>query len=263
MTDVYSGEFVSGTATEGIGLVTVDRPPVNAYNLQTHRELHEAFASLAISEVRCVILQAAGWEEGRPFGAGSDIKEFVGLNPETSLERANFLREYMAAMNAFPLPSIAAIEQLAIGSGLGWAMRADIRVVSETACFAMPEIKVGALGGGKMLMRHVGIGKARELIYTGDQIDATEAYRLGLAQHLVAAGKALERAREVAERIARNSAVGLKLAKQQMIIGEKTLDLDEAYRIETELTAEYRQSKDAADAASGFFERRVRERPRQ
>jgi len=256
---VFEGEFVTGICEDAIGVITVDRPPVNAYDLATHREIHEAFHALAETDARCVIMQAAGWEDGRPFGAGSDIKEFVGLTPEKSLERAAFLREYMAGMNAFPLPAIAAIERLAVGSGLGWAMRADIRVVSETARFAMPEITVGALGGGKMLMRHIGVGKARELIYTGDEIDAAEAYRLGLAQHLVAPGKALERSRELAARIARNSPVGLRLAKQQMIIGERTLDLDEAYRIETELTAQFRQSRDAADAARGFFDRPRRE----
>jgi len=254
---IYHGEFVTGEIEEQIGYVAVDRPPVNAYNLQTHRELHSAFSALEPTGVRCVILHAAGWEDGRPFGAGSDIREFVGLTPEGSLERAKFLREYMAAMNSFPLPTIAAIERLAVGSGLGWAMRADIRVVSETARFAMPEIKVGALGGGKMLMRHVGVGKARELIYTGDEFDAAEAYRLGLAQHLVPAGEATRRAREIALRIAKNSAAGLRLAKEQMIVGERTLDLDEAYRLETELTARFRQSKDAADAAAGFFERRA------
>ena len=258
MVGIYTGEFVEGLVDDLIGYVTVDRAPVNAYNLQTHREIHEAFVALEPSGIRCVIFQAAGWQEGRPFGAGSDIKEFVGLTPETSLERAKLLREYMVAMNSFPLPTIAAIEELAIGSGLGWAMRADIRVVSETARFAMPEIKVGALGGGKMLMRHIGVGKARELIYTGDEFDAAEAYRLGLAQHLVPRGEAVKRAQEIASRIAQNSEVGLRLAKQQMIIGEKTLDLDEAYRIETELTAQYRQSKDAANASRDFFEKRAR-----
>lgn len=249
----FNGEFVSVSKDELIATVTVDRAPVNAYNLQTHRELHDAFSYLAETDIRCVIFDAAGWEEGRPFGAGSDIKEFVGLDEKSSLDRAQYLRKYMAGMNAFPLPVIASIERLAVGSGLGWAMRADIRVVSETAEFAMPEIKVGALGGGKMLMRHVGVGKARELIYTGDKFDAAEAYRLGLAQHLVPAGKAYEKSLEVARKIAKQSAVGLRLAKQQMIIGEKTLDLDEAYRIETELTAEYRRSPDAANASKGFF----------
>lgn len=252
MTD-YAGEFVCARRERLIATVTVDRAPVNAYNLQTHRELHEAFEVLAATDARCVIFEAAGWSEGRPFGAGSDIKEFVGLDEHSSLERAKHLREYMAGMNAFPLPVIASIERLAVGSGLGWAMRADIRVVSETAEFAMPEIKVGALGGGKMLMRHVGIGKARELIYTGERFDAEEAYRLGLAQHLVPAGEAYAKSMEVAEKIARQSVVGLRLAKQQMIMGEKTLDVDEAYRIETELTAEYRRSPDAANASKSFF----------
>ena len=88
-----SFEFVHTHIEGHIGFLEIDRPPVNAYNFQTHREIHEALQSMGgDAELRCVVLSAAGVNEGRPFGAGSDIKEFVSLDPRTSLERARSMR---------------------------------------------------------------------------------------------------------------------------------------------------------------------------
>lgn len=252
---MLESEHVRANLEEHIGVITIDRPPVNAYSLQVHRDIYESLQRLE-PVARCVVLAAAGHESGRPFSAGSDVNEFVGLTPKMSLERAQKIRKFMSYMNHYPLPVISAIENLAMGSGLGWAMRGDIRVGSVNAQFAMPEIKVGALGGGRILMRHVGVGKAREMIFTGDRISAEEAYRVGLIEHLVPPGEALSRALDIAGRIARNSPVGIRLAKKQMDTAELTLDLDEAYRIETELTAEYRASPAADEAARAFLEKR-------
>ncbi len=250
-------EFVRYTVDDHVAVITIDRPPVNAYNLQTHREICETLQELAgVKGVRAVVLTAAGHEQGRPFGAGSDVKEFVPLTKETSLERAAKIREYMKYFSHFPVPIIAAVETVAIGAGLEYPMRSDIRVFSEKARVGMPEIKAGALGGGKSLLRLVPNGAARELVYLGDMIDAQEAYRIGLADHLVAAGQAREKALEIARKIASRSPIGIRLAKRQMIESEKILDHDEAYIIETELTAEYRAHPGSAEAARSVLEKR-------
>lgn len=254
-------EFVTTTLEGRIGIVTIDRPPVNAYNFQTHREIYESFAELGErDDVCCVVLRAAGAAEGRPFGAGSDIEEFIGLDPQTSLGRAKYVRQFMAFLSAFPQPVIAAVENVTLGSGVAWAARADIRVISETACFGMPEVHVGALGGGMEITRLVGTGKAREMYYTGRRIDAEEAYRLGLGQRLVPASKAFEEAMTLAGEMAEVSPFGLRLAKQQMDFAERTQDRELAYKYETELTALYRATPDASASAEAFFERRRAEK---
>jgi len=243
-----------------IAILTVDRPPVNAYNYQTHREIHEAFVELEDDPgVRCVVLAAAGVDEGRPFGAGSDIKEFVALDPVTSLRRARDIRAYYAHLSNYPLPVVAAVENVVLGSGLTWASRADIRVISTSASLGMPELKAGALGGGKELVRLFGPGKAREMYYTGNQIEAEEAYRLGFGQRLVPEGKALAEACALALEIAEQSRFGLLLAKEQMIAAELIADREAAYKYETELTAIFRATPDASESARAFLEKR---RPR-
>lgn len=250
-------DFVSVEISDHVAVLTVDRPPVNAYNLKTHLEIADALRSVGDNyDVRALIMRAAGVAEARPFSAGSDVNEFVPLGRESSLERAERMREVFTFMSNLPVPAIAALEHVAIGSGLGWAMRADIRVAGATAHLAMPEIRIGALGGGMELARLVGQGKARELIYTGDYISAEDAGRTGLVQHVVPEGHAFEKALDVASRIARHSPVGIRLAKKQMDITESISDRDEAYRIETELTAEFRASPDSAEAARAFLEKR-------
>lgn len=256
-----SREFVSTRVEDRVGIVTIDRPPVNAYNFQTHKEIFESFHELGErDDICCVILHAAGAEEGRPFGAGSDINEFVGLDPQTSLGRAKFVRQYMAFLSAFPQPVIAAVENVTLGSGVAWAARADIRVIAESASFGMPEVHVGALGGGMEILRLVGSGKAREMYYTGRRIDAQEAFRLGLGERLVPAGKAFDEAMSMAGDMVSVSPFGLRLAKQQMDFAERTLDRELAYKYETELTALYRATPEASASAEAFFARRKAEK---
>jgi enoyl-CoA hydratase/carnithine racemase len=250
-------EFVHARVEGPIAYLEIDRPPVNAYNLQTHREIYEALAELESNhDLCCVIMYAGGVAEGRPFSAGSDIKEFVGLDPRTSLDRSMYIRRYFASVSDFPLPVVAAVENVTLGSGFAYAARADIRVLSTTASLGMPEVKVGALGGGYEMVRLVGIGKAREMYYTGRRIDAEEALRLGFAQQVVPPGEALAAARQIGLEMAEVSPFGLRLAKEQMRFAESPLTRDEALRYETELTALYRALPDASESASSFLERR-------
>lgn len=252
-------EFVHLRVEGHIAFMEIDRPPVNAYNWQTHREISESLDELEqVEDLRCVVLSAAGVAEGRPFGAGSDVNEFVGLDPATSLQRARNMRRYFASMSMFPLPVVAAVENVTIGSGFAWTARADIRVISSSVSVGMPEIKVGALGGGWELTRLVGPGKAREMYYTGERIPAEEAFRLGYGEHLVEPGQAFNKAVEVAEVIAKNNAFALRLAKEQMNFAEIPITRDDAYKYETELTAIYRGTAAASDSASAFVSRNRR-----
>lgn len=250
-------EFVQAHTEGPIGYVTIDRPPVNAYNLQTHREIRLAFEDLVDDpDLRCAILCAAGVSEGRPFGAGSDVNEFVDLDPRNSLARSREIRRCFASVTDFPLPVIAAVENVCLGSGWAYSARADIRVISESVVVAMPEIQVGALGGSRELIRQVGPGKARELYYTGRRIPAEEAFRHGYGEHLVPAGEALATARTIAEEIALMGPFALQLAKQQMKFAESPLNRDEALQYETELTALLRATPESHEAARAFVGKR-------
>ena len=249
-------EFVHLRVEGALAFLEIDRPPVNAYNWQTHREISESLRDLEdLMDLRCVILSAVGVAEGRPFGAGSDVNEFVGLDPVTSLHRARNMRRYFASMSAFPVPIVAAVENVTIGSGFAWTARADIRVISRSVELGMPEIKVGALGGGWELTRLVGPGKAREMYYTGERIPAEEAFRLGYGEYLVEPGQAFEKAVDVARSIAKNNAFALRLAKEQMNFAEIPITRDDAYKYETELTAIYRGTSAASDSAQAFVTR--------
>lgn len=258
-TRITPKEFVHARVEGKIAFMEIDRPPVNAYNWQTHREIYETLGELEdMMDLCCVVLSAGGVAEGRPFGAGSDIKEFVGLDPRTSLHRARNMRRYFASMSAFPTPIIAAVENVVIGSGFAWSARADIRIISKTVELGMPEIKVGALGGGRELARLVGEGKAREMYYTGRRISAEEAFRLGYGEHLVEPGQALARATELAEEISQNNPFALRLAKEQANFAELPITRDDSYKYETELTAIYRGTPDASASAEAFVTKKSR-----
>lgn len=198
-----------------------------------------------------------GRTTGRPFSAGSDVNEFVGLDPRNSLERSREIRRCFASVTDFPFPVVAAVENVCLGSGFAYAARCDVRIISESVVIGMPEVQVGALGGGRELIRLVGPGKARELYYTGRRIDAQEAFRFGFGEHLVPVGRALTTAEELADEIALISPFGLRLAKQQMKFAESPLNRDEALQYETELTALLRATPESHEAAQAFVERRT------
>lgn len=198
-----------------VAVVTLSNPPMNLNTIESITELREAFRKLKTDDdVRVVILTGSG---RKAFNAGSDVSGFKHMKGNFKGIKFKLELDMMNTIEFFPKPTICAIEGYCLGGGLELALTCDLRVVSETAQFASPEIKLGlypASGGLHRLPKLVGIAKAYEIMYLGDMFDAKEAYRLNLANKLAPEGKTISVAREMAERIAAFPPEALAVIKQ-------------------------------------------------
>ena len=186
-----------------IATVTINRPKaLNALNTQTLTELRECFAGLEErKDVRVVILTGAG---GKAFVAGADISEMVDATPAEGRAMALLAMETFNKLENMPQVTIAAVNGYALGGGCEISMSCDIRIAADNAVFGQPECGLGIIpgfGGTQRLARLIGKGRAKELIFTCDRIDAQEAYRIGLANQVVPAGELMDACRKTAEKI--------------------------------------------------------------
>jgi enoyl-CoA hydratase len=200
---------------EGIAVVTMNRPQaLNAFNSEQLDLLGAAFRALSQDRsVRVVVLTGAG---DRAFAAGADIKEMVDLTPAEGLAFGRKGQALTSAVERFPQPVIAAVNGYAFGGGCELAIACDIRLASENARFAQPEVSLGippGWGGTQRLPRLVGPGLAAEMIYTGRQVHAEEAHRIGLVNAVYPLDQLMSAAREMAAQIARNSPAAVRASK--------------------------------------------------
>jgi enoyl-CoA hydratase len=183
--------------SERIATLTVNRPEVrNALSKETVQEMHAALRELAArDDVGVVILD-------KSFVAGADIREIRKRGKREALEAIN--QELFSAVENFPWPVIAAVNGYALGGGFELALACDIRVAAESARFGFPETGLGiipAAGGTQRLPRHVGWGRAKEIILTGRTLDAQEAEQLGLVSKVAPADELMATASELAGKI--------------------------------------------------------------
>jgi enoyl-CoA hydratase len=200
---------------EDIAVITINRPQaLNAFNSEQLDLLGAAFHTLGGDRnVRVVILTGAG---DRAFAAGADIKEMIHLTPAEGLAFGRKGQALTSAVERLPQPVIAAVNGYAFGGGCELAIACDIRLASENARFSQPEVGLGippGWGGTQRLPRLVGPGFAAEMIYTGRQVPAEEAYRVGLVNAIHPLDQLMPAAREMAARIARNSPAAVRAAK--------------------------------------------------
>jgi len=244
---------------DGIAVVTLNRPPVNAVNLKMQLELREVFESFYEDRtVGAVVLAGAG---DRAFCGGIDLKEMpgTGRNGEVPLRtRLNPGWEWRAAQHAIrhcAVPVIAAVERPAIGAGFGLVGVSDLIIASTTATFVLPEINVGLLGGASKALRLLGVNKARMMMYTGRPQSAEEMYRLGAVEEVVQPGSALAVAKDLAQEIASKSPIATRLAKESVLRIETDL-MEEQYRTEWDYTNRLGGFEDSKEAVNAFFEKR-------
>jgi enoyl-CoA hydratase/carnithine racemase len=244
--------------TGPLAIVTLTNPPLNVLHPQMIRELDTCFTALATDpEVVVAILTGAG---PRAFCAGFDIKEFPALMAPGGAEPlATLLHSSLGKIDHLGKPTLAAVNGLALGGGLEVAMTCDIRIVAENAQLGQPEIKLGLLpgaGGTQRLPRLVGEGIAKELMYTGESINATEAYRIGLANKVVPAGEALATAQQMGHMIAQRAGVALRYIQQAVDRGLNTT-LEEGLQIEADLFAKVFQTEDVREGVDAFINKRT------
>lgn len=220
---------------EQIALVTIDRPrALNALNSATLRELNDCLRELEQRKDVRVILLTGGGEQS--FVAGADISEMVNATPAEGRAMALLADEAFCRLENMPQVTIAAVNGYALGGGCEIAMACDIRIASENTKFAQPECGLGILpgfGGTQRLARLVGKGRAKELIFTCDRIDAQEAYRIGLANKVVAKDALLDECRAMAGRILSKGSYAISLAKASI---ESGMDTDLASGLGLEAT---------------------------
>lgn len=242
---------------DDVAIVTVNRPKaLNALNAPTLRELEQVFTELAEDEsVSVVILTGAG---EKAFVAGADISFMQEL---TAIEARKFALLGQAAFNKIenlPQPVIAAINGFALGGGCELAMACDIRLASENAKFGQPEVNLGVppgFAGTQRLPRLVGKGRAKELLYTADMIDAQEAYRIGLVNKVFPAAELLDAAQKMARKIASKGQIAVRLTKSAVNQGLE-MDAERGMAYEAEVFGLVFSTEDQKEGIKAFLEKR-------
>ncbi len=249
-------DLIKVVREDKLALVTIDRPKVNALNKDVIDALEATFDELAKDESIGVVIITGEGEKA--FVAGADIGEFPTLTSDNGEQLSRRGQQVFQKIADFPAPVIAAVNGFALGGGLELALACDIRVMAENATVGLPEVTLGIFpgyAGTQRLPRLITTGKAKELIFTGAMINAAEAYRIGLADHLVPAGEAVAKAKEIAEKIFAVGPVAVRLAKKAVNRGlEETLE--EGQLTEAALFAELCDTEDQKEGANAFLEKR-------
>ncbi|MDP8908168.1 MAG: enoyl-CoA hydratase-related protein [Chloroflexota bacterium] len=240
-----------------VAIVTVDQPDkLNALDSDRLGALHAAFREIdGDAAVRCVVLTGGGQ---RAFIAGADISAMATMSPDEALAFARLGHAVTSEIETLAQPVIAAVNGFALGGGCELALACDIRVASETAVFAQPEVGLGippGWGGTQRLPRLVGTGVAAELIYTGRRIDAAEALRIGLVNAVYPAAELMDRALTMANQIAVNGPKAVQVSKR--LIGmSSAANPSSGLATEARLFADGFGSVEQRDGMTAFLEKR-------
>ncbi len=244
-------------ADGAVATVTINRPKaLNALNQETLEEMLRCFRELAQNQaVRVVIVTGGG---DKAFVAGADIAFMEKLSPLAARCFAMLGQQVLSTIENLPQPVIAAVNGFALGGGCELALACDIRLASENARFGQPEVNLGVLpgfAGTQRLPRLIGRGRANELLFTGDIIDAQEAARIGLVNRVVPQAQLLASCREMAERIASRGPVAVRLCKEAVNNGVE-IDLARACLYEVDQFALCFTSDEQKEGMRAFLEKR-------
>ncbi len=248
-------------ASSGVATLTLDRPErLNALTFEVYRELRETFVALDREPgVRAIVLTGSG----RAFCSGGDVEDIIGALFERDYQGLlDFTRDTGAlilAMLRCRRPIVGALNGTVAGAGAVIAAACDVRIAAENAKIAFLFTKVGLsgadMGASWLLPRIVGLGRASELLMTGDFIAAAEAHRIGLYNRVVPEGEALATARQWAEKLARGPSFGLEVTKK-MLLREASMDVESALAAEVEIQAACMEDPNFREAHAAFVARR-------
>jgi enoyl-CoA hydratase/carnithine racemase len=247
------GEFVNLTVADGVGTIRLDRPKMNALNVQVQEEIRAAAAEAAADDtVRAVVV----WGGERVFAAGADVKEMADMFYADMVKRSGLLQSSFSAVAAIPKPTVAAINGYALGGGCELALCADYRIAAEDAKLGQPEILLGIIpgaGGTQRLSRLVGPSKAKDLIFSGRFVDAAESLQIGLVDKVVPAAEVYDAAVAWASQFSRGAAMALRAAKESIDSG-LGVDLTTGLEIERQQFAALFATEDRAIGMKSFVE---------
>ncbi len=238
-------------------IVTLNRPTkLNALNVDTLTEIEEAFQEAYDDpEVGGIILTGSG---EKAFAAGADIAEIAELSEMTGRKFAESGQEVFFLIENCPKPVIAAVNGYALGGGCELAMACHMRVATQKAKFGQPEVSLGVIpgyGGTQRLTQLVGKGRSMELILTGDTIDAAEAYRIGLVNHVTETqAEMLERCHQILNKIYTKGPIAVGLAIDCI---NATLTADDGFQTEANNFANCCRTDDFREGTTAFLEKRT------
>ena len=242
---------------DALAVLTLNRPDKhNALSLDLLRRLHAALDALGEDAgVRCVVLRG----NDRCFSTGMDLADLAGVSAVAETHRAlSVFRDANAAVERCPKPVIAAIAGWCLTGGLELALACDVRVAAESARFGITSARIGTVagaGGTQRLPRLIGPGRAKEMLFSAEPIDAAEALRIGLVNRVVPAGGEVDAATEMARLYARRAPLGLWFAKTAVNVG-MTMPLEAALAFEAGLTTQLFGTEDRAEGLRAFQQKR-------
>ncbi len=249
-------EYVLYEQKGAVGIITISREKaLNALNSTVLEELNQTLNAVNQDEVRCLILTGAG---EKSFVAGADIGEMSALSKVAGEVFGKKGNDVFRKLETFPMPVIAAINGFALGGGCEIAMSCDIRICSENAVFGQPEVGLGitpGFGGTQRLARLVGAGMAKQMIFTGRNIKADEAYRIGLVNAVYASEELMPAAEKMAATIAKNAPIAVRNSKKAINEGLDG-DMDAAIVIEEKLFGDCFETYDQVEGMTAFMEKR-------
>ena len=248
-------EFVTYEQDGFVGVITINRPQaLNALNSQVLDELKETFDSVNLDETRALILTGAG---EKSFVAGADIGEMSSLTKAEGEAFGKKGNDIFRMIETFPIPVIAAVNGFALGGGCEISMSCDIRICSENAIFGQPEVGLGitpGFGGTQRLARIVGVGIAKQLIYTARNIKAEQAKAIGLVNDVYPQEELLDQAKKLASIIAANAPIAVRNCKKAINDGLDAT-MDDAIEIEEKLFGDCFETEDQKAAMANFLEK--------
>lgn len=248
--------FVEIEEKGDVGVLRINRPEaMNALNGEVLSQLDRILETLDLGKIRCLIVTGAG---EKAFVAGADIAQMSSLTKAEGEAFGEQGNNVFRRLETLPIPTIAAVNGFALGGGCELSMSCDIRLASETAVFGQPEVGLGitpGFGGTQRMARLIGMGKAKELIYSARNIKAPEALAIGLVQAVYPADQLMAEAEKLASRIAGNAPIAVRACKKAINDGLQ-VDLDQALVIEEKLFGSCFETKDQKSAMTAFVEKR-------
>ena len=248
-------EFIKYEEDGQISVLTINRPKaLNALNSQVLDELDKTLDSIDTSKIRALIITGAG---EKSFVAGADIAEMSTLTKKQGEEFSKKGNDVFRKLETFPIPVIAAVNGFALGGGCEISMSCDIRICSDNAIFGQPEVGLGitpGFGGTQRLARLVGMGMAKQMIFTAQNIKAEEALRIGLVNAIYPQNELLNEAKKLALTIAQNGQNAIKNSKKAINEGMQ-VDIDKAIQIEEKLFGDCFETEDQRAGMGNFLEK--------
>lgn len=248
-------EFINYEVDGAVAVLTINRPKaLNALNSAVLDELNETLDAMDLNEVRALIITGAG---EKSFVAGADIGEMSTLTKAEGEAFGKKGNDVFRKIETLPIPVIAAVNGFALGGGCEISLACDIRICSENAVFGQPEVGLGitpGFGGTQRLARTVGVGMAKQLIYTARNIKAPEALRIGLVNAVYPIEELMGAAKKMASIIASNAPIAVRNCKKAINDGLQT-DIESGIETEEKLFGDCFETEDQRYGMAFFLDR--------